>query len=225
MRNSKIELVEKSFLKQDLPKFNVGDTVKVYVTIKEEDKTRLQAFEGIVMRERGSGVQKTFTVRRISYGEGVERTFPLNSPSVEKVDVLKIASECFFRCQDAARNLSLLNKLVALVPEDGVAWFRMGGSLEDLSRPEEAIQCYDRVLELDPNSISALSNKAGVLRGLKRDGEALKCFDRALEIDGKNAMVWRNKGGQLIEMKRFREAIAALEEAKRLGASEGATAF
>ena len=89
MRNSKIELVEKSFLKQDLPKFNVGDTVKVYVTIKEEDKTRLQAFEGIVMRERGSGVQKTFTVRRISYGEGVERTFPLNSPSVEKVDVLK----------------------------------------------------------------------------------------------------------------------------------------
>ncbi|OIO80939.1 MAG: 50S ribosomal protein L19 [Candidatus Omnitrophica bacterium CG12_big_fil_rev_8_21_14_0_65_43_15] len=89
MRNSKIELVEKSFLKQDLPKFNVGDTVKVYVRIKEEDKTRLQAFEGIVMRERGSGVQKTFTVRRISYGEGVERTFPLNSPSVEKVDVLK----------------------------------------------------------------------------------------------------------------------------------------
>jgi len=89
MRNSKIELVEKSFLKQDLPKFNVGDTVKVYVRIKEEDKTRLQAFEGIVMRERGSGVQKTFTVRRISYGEGVERTFPLNSPSGEKVDVLK----------------------------------------------------------------------------------------------------------------------------------------
>jgi len=89
MRNSKIELVEKSFLKQDLPKFNVGDTVKVYVRIKEEDKTRLQAFEGIVMRERGSGVQKTFTVRRISYGEGVERTFPLNSSSVEKVDVLK----------------------------------------------------------------------------------------------------------------------------------------
>jgi large subunit ribosomal protein L19 len=86
---NKIDLVEKAFLKQGLVKFNVGDTVKVYVKIKEEDKTRLQAFEGIVMRERGSGLRKTFTVRRISYGEGVERTFPLNSPSIDKVEVIK----------------------------------------------------------------------------------------------------------------------------------------
>jgi len=86
---NKIDIVEKSFLKQDLAKFNVGDTVKVYVKIKEEDKTRLQAFEGIVIRERGSGLRKTFTVRRISYGEGVERTFPLNSPSIDKIEVVK----------------------------------------------------------------------------------------------------------------------------------------
>ena len=86
---NKIDLVEKAFLKQDLKKFDVGDTVKVYVKIKEEDKTRLQAFEGIVMRERGSGLRKTFTVRRVSYGEGVERTFHLNSPSIDKVELVK----------------------------------------------------------------------------------------------------------------------------------------
>jgi large subunit ribosomal protein L19 len=86
---NKIELVEKPFLKQDVPRFNVGDTVKVYVKIKEEEKTRLQAFEGIVMRVRGKGAARTFTVRRISYGEGVERTFPVNSPSIDKIELVK----------------------------------------------------------------------------------------------------------------------------------------
>ncbi len=86
---NKIELVEKSFLKTGLPKFDVGDTVKVYVKIKEEDKTRVQAFEGIVISERGKGLNKTFTVRRISYGEGTERTFPINSPSIDKIEVVK----------------------------------------------------------------------------------------------------------------------------------------
>ena len=86
---NKIEIVEKAFLKKDIPKFNVGDTVKVYVKIKEEDKVRLQAFEGIVIRIRGTGLKKTFTVRRISYGEGVERTFPVYSPSVERIELAK----------------------------------------------------------------------------------------------------------------------------------------
>ena len=87
---NKIELFEKSLLKEGVPEFNVGDVVKVYVKIQEEEgKTRLQAFEGIVIRKRGSGAKLTFTVRRISYGEGVERTFPFNSPSIEKIEVLK----------------------------------------------------------------------------------------------------------------------------------------
>ncbi len=85
----KCSVVEKDYLKKEAPKFNVGDGVKVYVRIAEEDKTRLQAFEGIVIRKRGRGVSSTFTVRRISYGEGVERTFPLHSPSVDKVEVIK----------------------------------------------------------------------------------------------------------------------------------------
>lgn len=86
---NKCSLIEKNYLKKEVPKFNVGDTVKVYVKISEEDKTRLQAFEGLVIKKRGAGMSATFTVRRISYGEGVERTFPIHSPSVDKVEVLK----------------------------------------------------------------------------------------------------------------------------------------
>jgi large subunit ribosomal protein L19 len=87
---SKMELFEKSLLKEGVPEFNVGDVVKVYVKIQEEEgKTRLQAFEGIVIRRRGKGAARTFTVRRISYGEGVERTFPLNSPHIDKIEVVK----------------------------------------------------------------------------------------------------------------------------------------
>lgn len=86
---NKIEIVENAFLKKDINKFDVGDTVKIYVKIKEEEKTRLQAFEGIVIKIRGSGLKKTFTARRISYGEGVEKTFPLNSPSIDKIEMVK----------------------------------------------------------------------------------------------------------------------------------------
>lgn len=76
-------------IKQEVSKFNVGDTVLVYVKIKEEGKTRIQGFEGVVIRRKGSGSGATFTVRRVSYGEGVERTFTLRSPFIEKVEVKK----------------------------------------------------------------------------------------------------------------------------------------
>ncbi len=85
----KISRIESEHLKKDVPKFNVGDTVKVYVKIAEEEKTRLQSFEGVVIRKRGKGLSETFTVRRISYGEGIERIFPLHSPFLEKVEVVK----------------------------------------------------------------------------------------------------------------------------------------
>ena len=86
---NKIELVEKKFLKKDLPLFSVGDTLKVYVKVAEGDKTRLQAFEGTVITHKGSGTRESFTLRRISFGEGVERSFPLNSPFLEKIEVVK----------------------------------------------------------------------------------------------------------------------------------------
>ena len=84
-----IKYIESSQIRKDIPEFKVGDTVRVFSKIKEEGKTRLQAFEGIVMRLKGSGLRKNFTVRRISYGEGVERTFPLYSPSIDNIKVVR----------------------------------------------------------------------------------------------------------------------------------------
>ncbi|NQT46334.1 MAG: 50S ribosomal protein L19 [Candidatus Omnitrophica bacterium] len=79
----------KKFLKKDVSKFDVGDTVKVHIKISEEGKTRIQIFEGIVIGKKGSGVNEAFTVRRISYGEGVEKKFPLHAPSVAKIEVVR----------------------------------------------------------------------------------------------------------------------------------------
>ncbi|HDI45890.1 MAG TPA: 50S ribosomal protein L19 [Candidatus Omnitrophica bacterium] len=84
-----ISYVEKKYSKKGLPDFNVGDTVKVYTQFQEGDRTRTQIFEGIVIARKGSGTRETFTVRKISYGEGVEKIFPIHSPAVVKVEVLR----------------------------------------------------------------------------------------------------------------------------------------
>ena len=84
-----IDIIEKENLRDDAPQFNVGDTVKVFVKIKEGDKERLQAFEGVVIARKNGSVRETFTVRRISYGVGVERTFPLHSPLIDHVEVTR----------------------------------------------------------------------------------------------------------------------------------------
>ena len=76
-------------IKTDVPAFSSGDTVKVYVRIIENKKERIQVFQGVVMQRRGSGVSETFTVRKISAGIGVERTFPVNSPAIAKIEVVK----------------------------------------------------------------------------------------------------------------------------------------
>lgn len=86
---NKIAAVEKKCMKAEVPSFEIGDTVDVHFKIKEENKMRVQVFSGIVIRKKGKGLSKTFTVRRISYGEGVERVFPLYSPRIEKVLIKK----------------------------------------------------------------------------------------------------------------------------------------
>ncbi len=85
----RIASVEKKYMAEDAPKFDIGDTVGVHFKIREGDKMRVQVFSGIVIAKKGRGLSKTFTVRRISYGEGVERVFPLYSPRIEKVSVSK----------------------------------------------------------------------------------------------------------------------------------------
>ena len=76
-------------MKKDIPEFRPGDTVRVYQKVKEGDKERIQVFEGVVIRKRGSGTDATFTVRKVSYGVGIERTYPLHSPVIEKIEVVR----------------------------------------------------------------------------------------------------------------------------------------
>ncbi|MBN1756509.1 50S ribosomal protein L19 [bacterium] len=80
---------QKEFIKENLPEFNVGDTVKVSVKIKEGEKERVQVFQGIVIGRKGAGTQATFTVRKMSSGVGVERIFPLHSPNIDKIEVAR----------------------------------------------------------------------------------------------------------------------------------------
>lgn len=84
-----IKVLESEQLKDDLVKFNVGDTIKVHYRIVEGTRERVQVFEGIVIKIQGEGVRSTFTVRRLSYGIGVERTFPIHSPRIQKVEVVR----------------------------------------------------------------------------------------------------------------------------------------
>ena len=84
-----IRAIESEQLKKDLPKFNVGDTLRVMVKVVEGDRERLQAFEGICIAKRTGSIRETFTLRRVSYGIGVERTFPLHSPRLDKITVLR----------------------------------------------------------------------------------------------------------------------------------------
>ncbi|HMK55994.1 MAG TPA: 50S ribosomal protein L19 [Dissulfurispiraceae bacterium] len=83
-----IKAVEERFRKE-VPQFNVGDTVRTFVKVVEGDKERLQPFEGVVIARKGQGVNETFMVRKISFGVGVERVFPVHSPSIDKIEVLK----------------------------------------------------------------------------------------------------------------------------------------
>ncbi len=84
-----IEILEKEQLKKDVPQFGPGDTVKVHAKIVEGNRERIQIFEGVVIGRQGTGIREMFTVRRISYGVGVERMFPVHSPRVDKIEVVR----------------------------------------------------------------------------------------------------------------------------------------
>lgn len=84
-----LEAITQEQIRTDIPRIQIGDTVKVYVKVKEGSKERVQMYEGIVIKKKGGGIAATFTVRRLSYGVGVERTFPVNSPMLDKVEVVR----------------------------------------------------------------------------------------------------------------------------------------
>ena len=87
--NEIIKNIEAEQLKAEVPEFKVGDTVKVYGKIKEGNRERIQVFEGIVLKKQGGGVRETFTVRKTSNGVGVEKTWPLHTPTIEKIEVVR----------------------------------------------------------------------------------------------------------------------------------------
>ena len=84
-----IDAITQDYLKNDIPEFGVGDTVRVHIKIKEGNRERIQIFEGFVLKRQNGGINETFTVRRIASGVGVEKTFPIHSPWVEKIDVIR----------------------------------------------------------------------------------------------------------------------------------------
>src|SRR5437773_9394387 len=85
---NRVDLVEKPRLRDDLPGFAPGDTVRVHVRVAEAGRERIQVFQGVVIRRQGGGVRETFTVRKISFGVGVERTFPVHTPIIAKIDIV-----------------------------------------------------------------------------------------------------------------------------------------
>src|SRR4029434_7720419 len=118
-----IRLVEAGQLKKDRAGFGPGDTVRVQVKVVEGEKERLQAFEGVVIRKRGEGVGASFTVRRISYGVGVERTFPLHSPRIDKIQVMKRAivrrAKLYYLRELAGKAARLKERRYVQVPASG----------------------------------------------------------------------------------------------------------
>lgn len=84
-----LETIAREQLRTDIPTFRPGDTLRVHVKVREGQRERIQVFEGIVIRRRGSGISETYTVRKISYGVGVERTFPVHSPKIEKIEAIR----------------------------------------------------------------------------------------------------------------------------------------
>jgi large subunit ribosomal protein L19 len=118
-----IRIVEAGQLKKDRAGIAPGDTVRVSVKVVEGEKERIQVFEGVVIRKRGDGVSASFTVRRISYGVGVERTFPLHSPRIDKIQVIKRAtvrrSKLYYLRDLAGKAARLKEKRFVQVPASG----------------------------------------------------------------------------------------------------------
>jgi len=88
MRNAIIQSIENRQVRSDVPNLNAGDTVRVHTKIREDEKERIQVFEGTVLKTRNAGLRSAFTVRKVSYGVGVERTFPVHSPRIDKIEVV-----------------------------------------------------------------------------------------------------------------------------------------
>lgn len=121
---NKVDLVERSRLRTDVPAFRPGDTVKVHVRVSEGGRERIQVFQGVVISRRGGGLRESFTVRKVSFGVGVERTFPVHAPMVSKLEIVQHGkvrrAKLYYLRELTGRKAKIRERRVA-VPEEGIA--------------------------------------------------------------------------------------------------------
>ena len=136
---NKLDLVERARLRTDVPAFRPGDTVKVHVRVSEAGRERIQMFQGVVLGRRGGGLRETFKVRKVSFGVGVERTFPVHSPTVAKVEILQHGkvrrAKLYYLRELSGRRAKIRERRVA-VPEEGAVIEVTSDDVEE-APPEE----------------------------------------------------------------------------------------
>ena len=121
---NKLDLIERSRLRTDVPAFRPGDTVKVHVRVSEAGRERIQMFQGVVLGRRGGGLRETFKVRKVSFGVGVERTFPIHSPTVAKVEIVqhgKVRRAKLYYLRELSGRRAKIKERRVTVPEEGIA--------------------------------------------------------------------------------------------------------
>lgn len=155
----RLQEFEQAYLKKNLPPFKAGDTVKVHCRIKEGDKERIQVFEGVVLSRHNAGASSTFTVRKISYGVGVERIFPLHAPFIEKVEVSTVGrvrqSRLFYlrKLSGKKARISAVDtrgKGEVVVPQEGVVETEETAPQETEAAPIEAGETKGQVSQTKP---------------------------------------------------------------------------
>jgi large subunit ribosomal protein L19 len=168
---NKTDLIEQPFLRNDIPDFRPGDSVKVHVRVVEGNRERVQVFQGVVLRRSGGGIRETFTVRKISFGVGVERTFPLHSPSIARLELLqrgRVRRAKLYYLRDLRGKKARIKerriddaKLAAM--EAASAADREAAAIDDLAREDDAGIAGAEVpeeAELDAGSAEAADTPA-----------------------------------------------------------------
>ena len=136
---NKVDLVERSRLRTDVPAFRPGDTVKVHVRVSEGNRERIQVFQGVVISRRGGGLRESFTVRKVSFGVGVERTFPVHAPMMAKLEIVthgKVRRAKLYYLRELTGRKAKIRERRVAVPEEGVATVVTAEDVE-VAAPEE----------------------------------------------------------------------------------------
>ena len=182
-----VDMIERSARRRDLPPFRSGDTVRVHVKVREGEKERIQVFEGVVLRRRGGGASASFTVRKISYGVGVERIFPVESPNVQKVEIKArghVRRSRLYYLRDLrgkkARLRSKVRDLSGLISEEEADALSAGTAAEALK--DEAV-----VEEVVAEAAAAAEEEAAAEAGAAEDAGSEESAEPAAEGDAEKS--------------------------------------